>query len=111
MITKENDVDQIMDALGDKTRRNILALLKESSMAVGDIADRLPISRPAVSKHLRILEHAGLVTFTPNGTRNIFRLNTDGFDTARTYLDTFWDEALANFRHLAEGQGQKSSKG
>jgi DNA-binding transcriptional ArsR family regulator len=106
MITKEENVDQIMDALGDKTRRDILALLKESSMAVGDIADRLPISRPAVSKHLRILENAGLVTYSSQGTRNIFRLNTNGFDIARTYLDTFWDEALANFQRLAESQRQ-----
>ncbi len=91
-----------MDALGHKTRREILTLLKETSMPVGDIADRLPISRPAVSKHLRILEDAGLVEYTSIGTRNIFRLSTIGFSAARTYVDSFWDQALANFKRVAE---------
>jgi DNA-binding transcriptional ArsR family regulator len=93
-----------MDALGDQTRRDILELLKESSMPVGDIASRLPISRPAVSKHLRILENAGLVEHTSSGTRNIFRLRSNGFRAAHAYVESFWDEALANFRRVAEEQ-------
>lgn len=104
MITEQQRIDSIMDALGDKTRRDILGLLKVQAMAVGDIAEQLPISRPAVSKHLRILKTAGLVTYTPSGTRNIFRLNTSGFDAARAYLDSFWDEALANFQRVVEAQ-------
>jgi DNA-binding transcriptional ArsR family regulator len=92
-----------MDALGHQTRRAILALLKEAALPVGDIAARLPISRPAVSKHLRILERAGLVEYTSSGTRNIFRLRSTGFDAARGYVESFWDEALANFQRLAEG--------
>jgi DNA-binding transcriptional ArsR family regulator len=104
MITEHTKIDSIMDALGDKTRRDILALLKERAMAVGDIAEQLPISRPAVSKHLRILQSAGLVTYTASGTRNIFRLNTPGFDAARAYLNSFWEEALANFQRVAEAQ-------
>ena len=91
-----------MDALGHRTRRNILALLKEAPMPVGDIAERLPISRPAVSKHLRILEDAGLVEYTSFGTRNIFRLRAQGFDAARVYVESFWDQALANFKSIAE---------
>jgi DNA-binding transcriptional ArsR family regulator len=94
--------DQVMDALGHQTRRAILALLKESALPVGDIATRLPISRPAVSKHLRILKHAGLVEYTSSGTRNIFRLRAAGFGAARAYLESFWEEALASFQRVAE---------
>jgi DNA-binding transcriptional ArsR family regulator len=108
MITKENEIDRIMDALGDRTRREILTLLKESAMAVGDIAARVPVSRPAVSKHLRILENAGLVSYTSSGTRNIFRLNTRGFDAARSYLESFWDEALANFQAAVNAHRESS---
>ena len=71
-------------------------------MTVGSIATRLPISRPAVSKHLRILQGAGLVAYQASGTRNIFYLRPAGFQEARTYLDLFWDEALANFQRVAE---------
>src|SRR4051812_47259383 len=104
MVTEEEQVERVMDALGHQTRRDILALLKEAAMPVGDIAGRLPISRPAVSKHLRILEAAGLVEHTPNGTRNIFRLRSSGFGAARDYVGGFWDEALANYRRVAEAQ-------
>ena len=93
-----------MDALGHRTRREILVLLRDGAMPVGDIAERLPISRPAVSKHLRILERAGLVEYTSEGTRNIFRLKSTGFNAARTYVESFWDEALANFQRLADAQ-------
>ncbi len=93
-----------MDALGNRTRREILALLKTNAMPVGEIAGRLPVSRPAVSKHLRILERAGLVEHTTLGTRNIFRLRGDGFAAARAYLDSFWDQALDDFRRVAENR-------
>jgi DNA-binding transcriptional ArsR family regulator len=106
MVTKETSADRVMDALGHQTRRDILALLKAAAMPVGEIADRLPISRPAVSKHLRILEEAGLVEYTSSGTRNIFRLSASGFKAARTYVASFWDEALANFQRVAEAQGE-----
>jgi DNA-binding transcriptional ArsR family regulator len=81
-------------------------MLRESDLSVGDIAARLPVSRPAVSKHLRILTQAELVEFTPVGTSNIFRLKHQGFDTARDYLDSFWDEALLRFKQAAEQQQQ-----
>lgn len=96
-----------MDALGHQTRRDILALLRAAPRPVGDIAGQLPISRPAVSKHLRILERAGLVEHIPSGTRNIFRLRSAGFESARAYLDSFWDQALANFQHIAERQADQ----
>lgn len=73
-------------------------------MPVGDIASRLPISRPAVSKHLRILENAGLVEYMSSGTRNIFRLRARGFNEARAYLESFWDETLTNFQRTVEDQ-------
>ena len=104
MVTDEQQIERVMDALGHQTRRAILALLQETALPVGDIADRLPISRPAVSKHLRILENAGLVEYRSSGTRNIFRLRAYGFATARAYLASFWDEALANFQRVAESQ-------
>ncbi|HKP52100.1 MAG TPA: metalloregulator ArsR/SmtB family transcription factor [Chloroflexia bacterium] len=106
MVTEEKRVNRVMDALGHQTRRDILALLKEAAMPVGDIAVRLPISRPAVSKHLRTLEKAGLVEYTSSGTRNIFRLRPSGFDAARAYVESFWDEALASFRQVAEEQAR-----
>jgi len=65
-----------------------MGLLHDTALPVGDIADRLPISRPAVSKHLRILEHAGLVEYRSSGTRNIFRLRVQGFATARSLIVT-----------------------
>lgn len=106
MVTNDSDDgNRILDALGHQTRRDILGLLRERAMPVGDIADRLPVSRPAVSKHLRILEDAGLVEYTSVGTRNIFRLNQAGFNAARAYLESFWDEALDNFRRAVEGKG------
>jgi predicted transcriptional regulator len=83
-------------------RRDILALLRESPLPVGSIANRLPISRQAVSKHLRILQEAGLVGYNTTGRRNIFYLKPAGFHEARVYLDLFWDEALANFKRVAE---------
>ena len=94
--------DEVLDALGSRTRRDILELLRESPLTVGAVANRLPISRPAVSKHLRILQEAGLVGFHSSGTRNIFHLRPAGFREARVYLEIFWDEALANFQQAAE---------
>jgi DNA-binding transcriptional ArsR family regulator len=102
MVTEDEQAQRVMDALGHQTRRDIVALLKENAMPVGDIAERLPISRPAVSKHLRILESAGLVEYTSSGTRNIFRLKSSGFNAARAYVDSFWEEALASFQRAAE---------
>jgi DNA-binding transcriptional ArsR family regulator len=102
MVTKAAQASPVLDALGHQTRREILALLKAGPLPVGDIAKHLPISRPAVSKHLRILEQAELVEHVSQGTQNIFRLRLSGFSAARAYLESFWDEALASFQHLAE---------
>jgi DNA-binding transcriptional ArsR family regulator len=102
-LAEENQqANRILDALGNQTRREILALLREGALPVGAIASHLPISRPAVSKHLRILQEAGLVGYDPNGRRNIFYLKPAGFRDARVYLELFWDEALASFKRVAE---------
>jgi DNA-binding transcriptional ArsR family regulator len=106
VVTNQVQITAVMDALGHQTRRDILALLRAEPLPVGDIASRLPISRPAVSKHLRVLERAGLVQHTARGTQNIFRLRHSGFSTARVYLESFWDEALASFQELAEGAAE-----
>ena len=93
----------VLDALGNQTRRDILSLLTGGPLAVGAIAARLPVSRPAVSKHLRVLQEAGLVDYNARGRRNVFFLEPGGFRQAQVYLQQFWDVALSNFRHIAEG--------
>jgi DNA-binding transcriptional ArsR family regulator len=91
-----------MDALGDPTRRAIFELLSVGPHAVGEIAEQLPVSRPAVSQHLRVLKDAGLVAERRNGTRRIYRLDPDGVAKVRDYFDRFWDAALAEFKAAAE---------
>ncbi len=93
-----------MDALGDRTRRAILELLRKGPRAVGEIAGELPVSRPAVSQHLRVLKEAGLVTERRNGTRRFYRVDPDGVASLRDYFDEFWNEALAAFKDAAEGE-------
>ncbi len=95
---------RVLDALGHQTRRDILDLLRVGPRPVGAIAAQLPVSRPAVSKHLRLLETAGLVGHRPQGRRNLFHLQPAGFAQARAYLEVFWDEALLSFRRVAENR-------
>jgi DNA-binding transcriptional ArsR family regulator len=93
-----------MDALGDPTRRAIFEQLREGPRAVGEIAGDLPVSRPAVSQHLRVLKEAGLVTERRDGTRRLYRLDPDGLAQVRRYFDQFWTEALAGFKAAAESE-------
>jgi DNA-binding transcriptional ArsR family regulator len=90
------------DALGDPNRRAIVELLRGGERSVREIADELPISRPAVSRHLRLLRSAGLVVSEPRGTRQLYRLHDRGVDAARAYLEQVWGEAAARFRLAAE---------
>jgi DNA-binding transcriptional ArsR family regulator len=90
------------DALGDPNRRAIVELLGTGERSVREIADRLPISRPAVSRHLRLLKQAGLVVEEPRGTRRIYRLHDVGVAAVRAYLERVWGEARTRFRVLAE---------
>jgi DNA-binding transcriptional ArsR family regulator len=92
------------EALGDPNRRAIVELLGGGERSVGEIADRLPISRPAVSRHLRLLKQAGLVLEEPRGTRRIYRLHDAGADAVRAYLERIWGEAAARFRLYAENR-------
>jgi DNA-binding transcriptional ArsR family regulator len=91
-----------MNALGDPTRRAIFERLAAGPRAVGALAEGLPVSRPAVSQHLRVLKDAGLVTERRDGTRRIYELAPDGLAELRGYFDRFWSEALANFKAAAE---------
>lgn len=90
------------DALGDENRRTIVELLGSGERTVREIADALPISRPAVSRHLRLLKDAGLVIDEPRGTRRIYRLHDQGVEAVQAYLLEVWGEAAARFRLLAE---------
>jgi DNA-binding transcriptional ArsR family regulator len=93
------------DALGDPTRRRIFESLKAGPRSVGELAHDLPVSRPAVSQHLRVLEQAGLVTHTANGTRNVYRVEPGGVAQLRAYFDQFWGDALERF---AEETGKET---
>jgi DNA-binding transcriptional ArsR family regulator len=90
------------DALGDPTRREILRLLSEGDKPVHEIASTLPISRPAVSRHLRLLKDAGLVAERAEGNRRIYHLQGEGVQAVRDYLEGVWGEAVVRFRLLAE---------
>ena len=92
----------VWDALGDRTRRAIVMLLAEAPSAVGKLADALPVSRPAVSQHLKVLKDAGLVEEEADGTRRIYRLNEVGMLALRDQLDTFWRQTLGNLRSITE---------
>jgi DNA-binding transcriptional ArsR family regulator len=91
-----------LTALGDPTRRAIFERLAERPRAVGELAGELPVSRPAVSQHLRVLKDAGLVIDRPDGTRRIYQLDPQGVDGLRRYLDGFWNRSLAAFKAAAE---------
>jgi DNA-binding transcriptional ArsR family regulator len=96
-----NGSEQLV-ALGDPTRQAILARLAEGPRAVGELASELPVSRPAVSQHLKVLKDAGLVTDRQEGTRRLYQVDPDGLAAVRAYLDRFWDRSLAAFREAAE---------
>ena len=91
-----------LDALGDPSRRAIVELLGEGPLAVGELADRLPISRPAVSRHLRLLGRAGLVGHRAEGTRHVYELRAEGIEAVQDYFRAIWGEAAARFTLLAE---------
>ena len=90
------------EALGDPNRRAIVELLGAGERSVQEIADALPISRPAVSRHLRLLKQAGLVVEEPRGTRRIYRLHDLGVAAVRAYIEEVWGSAAARFRLFAE---------
>ena len=94
-----------IQALGDPTRRTVFERLRRGPRSVGDLASGLPVSRPAVSQHLRVLENAGLVRARRRGTRNFYSVDGEGLAELRAYFEGFWDEALAAFKAAAENEG------
>lgn len=94
--------ENALTALADPTRRVVFERLRKGPRAVGDIADGLPVSRPAVSQHLKVLKDARLVTVHREGRRQFYAIDTRGLAALRTYLDSFWSEALDAFKAYAE---------
>jgi DNA-binding transcriptional ArsR family regulator len=95
--------------LGDPTRRAIFERLASGPSAVGELANALPVTRPAVSQHLKVLKDAGLVTSSPDGNRRIYRADPDGVAAMRDQLDRFWNQALATFKEVVEQDTQEDS--
>ena len=94
-------------ALSDPTRRAVFERLRSGAMAVGEIAQGLPVSRPAVSQHLKALKQAGLVMDEARGSARIYRIHAPGLVELRTWLDSFWDQALENFKTYAEHDDER----
>ena len=99
----------ILDALGDPTRRLVFKRLRHGARSVGEIAEGMDVSRPAVSQHLKVLKDAGLVIDHPKGNRRIYRLDPDGLAMLREYLDLFWQRSLAAFKEAVEQHDEETS--
>jgi DNA-binding transcriptional ArsR family regulator len=97
--------DQQLDALGNRTRRTIFDGLRSGPRSVGEIAAELPVSRPAVSQHLKALREAGLVTVETDGTRRLYSIDPQGIEVLRQFVETMWDDVLARFEKAALKQG------
>jgi DNA-binding transcriptional ArsR family regulator len=97
-------------ALADPTRRQVFERLREGPRSVGELAQGLPVSRPAVSQHLGVLKTAGLVMDEPQGTRRVYRIDPHGLGAIRAWLDQFWDAALDAFRAEAERQEEEDER-
>src|SRR5499427_1328095 len=103
--------DKALAALADPTRRRVFERLRSGPKAVGAIARGMPVSRPAVSQHLKALKEAGLVADRPEGTRRVYFIDPHGLGSLRRWLDQFWDEALAAFQAQVElGKSQQKEK-
>jgi DNA-binding transcriptional ArsR family regulator len=100
-----------MDALGDPTRRALLERLLNGPQPVGELARDFPVSRPAISQHLRVLKQAHLVLDRPAGNRRLYELDPAGIDALREYFDRFWNHALAAFKRAAEARTEKGAGG
>jgi DNA-binding transcriptional ArsR family regulator len=99
-----------LEALGDPTRRAIFELLGAGPRAVGELAGDLPVSRPAVSQHLRVLKNAGLVSERRDGTRRLYGIDPSGVEALRAYFDAFWSEALARYKAAAENETRRNDE-
>ena len=99
MVTYQNSG---LAALADPTRRTIFELLADGPRPVGDLARQLPVTRPAVSQHLKVLKEAGLVTDRAQGTQRLYQMNPEGVAAARAYFDQFWNRSLAAYKRAVE---------
>jgi len=99
-----------LTALADPTRRRIFERLRSGPQAVGALARRMPVSRPAVSQHLKVLKEAGLVADRPEGTRRVYYIDPDGLGALRAWVDQFWDRALENFQAEVELRANEERK-
>ena len=88
---------EVFTALADPTRRHILEALRKQPKTVGELAEGQPVSRPAVSQHLKVLQSAKLVSVQPQGNRRVYAINRDGLDDLRTYLESFWSDVLSSY--------------
>ena len=102
--------DAQLDALGDATRRAIIARLADGPLPVGELARDFPMSRPAISQHLRVLKHARLVVDRAEGSRRMYTLNPDAFDSLRAHFDRYWSQALAAFKRHVESHPTKEKR-
>lgn len=106
----ETYIEQILDALGDPTRRSVFERLRGGPRSVGEIAEGMDVTRPAVSQHLKVLKGARLVVDRAEGTRRLYAVEAQGFEALRSWLDGLWDEALAAFKEAAERETKKQKK-
>jgi DNA-binding transcriptional ArsR family regulator len=104
------NAQELLGALSDPTRQAVLHLLRERPSTVGDLADKLPVSRPAVSQHLRVLKSAGLVQEERRGTRHYFRLDPESLAELRTHIDSMWKDALNAFSNFAKKEAVTYAK-
>lgn len=107
MVTYQGNGSRALEVLGDPTRRAIFERLVRKPQAVRELAEELPVSRPAVSQHLKVLKEAGLVVDHAQGTRRVYRVVPDGVAAMRDYLDRMWDAALVAFQAAVE-EGERS---
>ncbi len=96
------NVNQVFFALADSTRRAVLEQVRDGPRSVQQIADKLPVSRPAVSQHLKVLKEANLVVENAQGTKRIYQLNPEGWQQLRIYLDEYWESAMLSFKNHIE---------
>ena len=104
------NAEAVLDALGDPTRRAVFRRLRGGARSVGEIADGMDVSRSAVSQHLGVLKAAHLVSDRAEGTRRLYTVNMQGVSALRSWLEGFWDEALAAFKAAAEREATKEKK-
>jgi DNA-binding transcriptional ArsR family regulator len=103
-------IERALDALGDPTRRAVFKRLRKGNRSVQEIANGMQVSRPAVSQHLKVLKEAKLVCVRVEGTRRLYGVDPQGFESLRDWLDGFWDETLMAFKHEAEREAAKERK-